>query len=105
MSAELAEARQVVLMDGLSFEGCRHLGSVADLSAGAWLNALLAIVLFAMVMSFRIFDTSLVRFQLLCRINPLCLRVGSPSVLGRLCGVGVVRCATMYPLNRVGAYS
>ena len=49
VSAEVAEFRQR-LLDGLSFEGCRRVECVADVAAGAWLDALLPTAFLVMVM-------------------------------------------------------
>ena len=35
VSAELAEFRQMLLQDGLSFQGCRRIACVVDVAAGA----------------------------------------------------------------------
>ena len=65
-----------------------------------WTRCLLfPIVFLVMVILFRLFDTSLLCVQLLYRIIPFFVSVGSLSVLGRQCGVGLTDGTNRY---RVG---
>ena len=64
-------------MDGLSFEGCRRVECVADVVAGAWLDAL------PVASNCVLGDGDVVASLDTCRKSRWFVNVGSPSVLGR----------------------
>ena len=91
--SELAVCRQQLLKEGLSPEGAKRFEGVSDVCAGAWLDAM------PIACNCQLGDGDVVcalRYQLgVCPASmqdrPLTYECVSPSVLGRLCGAGVVR--------------
>ena len=72
-----------------------------------WMRCLmLSTVFIEMVMLFHLFDTCLVCVQLLCRMSPLSVNVGSPSIRGTICGVGYSKMLkAIFRLWRLSAFS